>query len=49
MACVVSFGYPTGRRGVAPRRTVQAVAYRNRWGTGVGFEINEPLWSPPAT
>jgi nitroreductase len=46
MACLVSFGYPTGRWGVAPRRPVQEVAYRNRWGTEIGFEIPEPLWSP---
>jgi nitroreductase len=44
MACCVSFGYPTGRWGVAPRRPVHEVAYRNTWGTHVGFEINEPLW-----
>ncbi len=46
MACCVSFGYPTGRWGVATRRPVQEVAYRNRWGTPVGFEVDEPLWSP---
>jgi nitroreductase len=46
MACLVSFGYPTGRWGIAPRRPVQEVAYRNSWGADVGFEITEPLWSP---
>jgi nitroreductase len=46
MACLVSLGYPTGRWGVAPRRPVHEVAYRNSWGTPVGFEISEPLWSP---
>jgi nitroreductase len=45
MACLVSFGYPTGRWGVAPRRPVHEVAYRNTWGTAVGFEVSEPLWS----
>jgi nitroreductase len=49
MVCCVSFGYPTGRWGVAPRRPVQDVAYRNSWGTAVGFEITEPLWSPSAS
>lgn len=44
MACCVSFGYPTGRWGVAPRRPLQDVAYRNSWGIPVGFEVNEPLW-----
>lgn len=46
MTCLVSFGYPTGRWGVAPRRPVQEVAYRNTWGTAVGFDVDEPLWSP---
>lgn len=42
----VTFGYPTGRWGVAPRRPVHEVSYRNRWGTPVGFDIPEPLWNP---
>lgn len=46
MACCVSFGYPTGRWGVAGRRPVHEVSYRNRWGTPIGFEVPEPLWSP---
>lgn len=44
MACCVSFGYPTGRWGVAARRPVHEVAYRNTWGGSVGFEVSEPLW-----
>ena len=40
----VSFGYPTGTWGVAQRRPVHEVAYRNTWGTEVGFEVPEPLW-----
>jgi nitroreductase len=47
MACCVSFGYPTGRWGVAPRRPVHEVAYRNHWGDAVGFEVSEPLWPEP--
>ena len=47
MACCVSFGYPTGRWGVAVRRPVHEVAYRNTWGREIGFEIADPLWSPP--
>ncbi|MEI8000936.1 MAG: nitroreductase family protein [Actinomycetes bacterium] len=43
-ASCVTFGYPTGRWGVAPRIPVHEVSYRNRWGTPVGFEIPEPLW-----
>ena len=46
MACCVSFGYPTGRWAVAPRRPAHEVSYRNRWGTDPGFETPEPLWSP---
>ena len=44
MSCCVPFGYPTGTWGVAPRRPVHEVSYRNTWGTPVGFEVNEPLW-----
>jgi nitroreductase len=44
MACCVTFGYPTGRWGVPDRRPVHDVAYRNRWGEPVGFEIASPLW-----
>ena len=46
MACCVSFGYPTGRWAVAPRRPVHEVAYRNQWGAPVGFEAHQPLWGP---
>jgi nitroreductase len=46
MACCVSFGYPTGRWAVAPRRPAHEVSYRNRWGEAPGFETREPLWSP---
>lgn len=41
----VTFGYPTGRWGVAPRRPVHEVSYRNSWGGDLGFEIPEPLWT----
>ena len=40
----VTFGYPTGKWGVAPRRPVHEVTYRNGWGESVGFEIDKPLW-----
>ena len=43
-AGLVTFGYPTGRWGVAPRRPVHEVAYRNQWGAPLGAEIPEPLW-----
>jgi nitroreductase len=42
-SCVV-LGYPTGRWGVAPRRPVDEVAFRNRWSTPVDFSVPEPLW-----
>jgi nitroreductase len=42
----VTMGYPTGVWGVAPRRPVHEVSFRNRWGTDVGFEIDQPLWPP---
>jgi nitroreductase len=44
----VTFGYPTGRWGVAPRRPVHEVSFRNRWGSPLGFEIPDPLWPRPA-
>jgi nitroreductase len=44
MACMATFGYPTGRWDVAARRPVHEVSYRNRWGDPVGFEVAEPLW-----
>lgn len=44
MACCVAFGYPTGRWGVAARRPVHEVAYRNAWGADLGLRIPEPLW-----
>jgi nitroreductase len=40
----VCFGYPTGKWGVAARRPVHEVSFRNQWGTPLGFEIDEPLW-----
>jgi hypothetical protein len=45
MACCVSFGYPTGRWGVAERRPVHEVAYRNVWGADLDLEIPGPLWT----
>ena len=44
MACCVSFGYPTGKWGVAARTPVDEVAYRNQWGGPLGFSIPQPLW-----
>jgi nitroreductase len=44
----VSFGYPTGKWGVAARRPVDQVAYRNTWGSDIGFNVPEPLWVAPS-
>lgn len=44
MSSCVTFGYPTGKWGVAPRRPVHEVSYRNQWGEPVGFEIPKALW-----
>jgi nitroreductase len=46
MACCVSFGYPTGRWGVASRRPAPEIAYRNAWGADLGLDIPGPLWPP---
>lgn len=45
-AACVPMGYPTGRWGIARRRPVHEVAYRNQWGEPLGFEVPEPLWKP---
>ncbi len=42
-ACV-TFGYPTGRWGVAERGPVEAVTYRNSWGQPLGFDVDGPLY-----
>jgi nitroreductase len=44
-ACV-TFGYPTGKWGVAPRTPVHQVSFRNGWGRPLGFEVSAPLWPP---
>jgi nitroreductase len=44
ISSIVCFGYPTGKWGVAPRRPVHEVSFRNQWGTPVGFEVPEALW-----
>jgi len=42
--CIISFGYPTGRWGVAERLPVDKVAARNSWEGALGFSVDEPLW-----
>jgi nitroreductase len=43
-ACMISFGYPTGRWGVAERLPVDKVAARNSWDGELGFSVPDPLW-----
>ncbi|MCW2548243.1 MAG: nitroreductase [Mycobacterium sp.] len=44
MSCCVTFGYPTGVWGVAKRRPVDTVAFRNTWDGDLGFSVPDPLW-----
>jgi nitroreductase len=44
MAACVTFGYPTGRWGVAARVPAEDVSYGNRWGSPLTIEVNGPLW-----
>ncbi len=45
-ACMVTFGYPIGRWGLAVRRPASEVSHRNRWGVHVGLDLAGPLWQP---
>lgn len=44
LAAAVSCGYPLGRWGVAQRAPVERVAFGDRWGEDLPFEVNGPLW-----
>jgi nitroreductase len=44
MSCCVTFGYPTGKWGVAARRPAHEVAFRNSWDGPLGLQVPEPLW-----
>jgi len=44
IAACVTFGYPTGRWAVAPRRAAHEVTHRNRFGAPAGFDVPAPLW-----
>jgi nitroreductase len=44
MAACVTFGYPTGRWGVAARVPVEDVSFANRWGSPLTVEVSGPLW-----
>jgi nitroreductase len=44
MSACVTFGYPTGRWGVAQRRPVDEVAFKNSFDGPLGFSVPQPLW-----
>lgn len=44
MAGCLSFGYPTGKWGVAQRQPARDVSFRNQWGQPVGWDTEGPLW-----
>lgn len=44
MSSCVTFGYPTGKWGVAGRRPVHEVSFRNHWGQPVDFDVPTALW-----
>lgn len=44
MAGCVTFGYPTGRWGVAERLPAESVAFSNQWGEPLKFKVDGPLY-----
>lgn len=44
MSACVTLGYPTGKWGIAERRPVHEVTFRNQWGAPCGFTVDAPLW-----
>ena len=44
MAACVTFGYPTGRWGLAERQPVEDVTFQNHWGEPLGFAVDGPLY-----
>lgn len=44
LAAAVSCGYPLGRWGRAERQPVESVAFSDRWGERLSFEVGGPLW-----
>ena len=44
MAACVTFGYPTGRWGVAARMPVEDVTFQNTWGAPLSFEVKGPRY-----
>jgi nitroreductase len=44
LSAAVSCGYPLGAWDVAKRAPVEQVAYSDRWGEELNFEVDGPLW-----
>lgn len=44
LSAAVSCGYPLGKWDVAKRAPAERVAYSERWGEDLPFEVNGPLW-----
>lgn len=49
LASLVALGYPTGRWGVAPRRSAHDVTFVERWGQRPTWTIPKPLWPKETT
>ncbi|MCU1378369.1 MAG: nitroreductase [Acidimicrobiales bacterium] len=44
MSACVTFGYPTGKWGVAARTPVEDVSFQNHWGQPLDFKVDGPLF-----
>jgi nitroreductase len=44
LSAAVSCGYPLGKWDVAKRAPAERVAFAERWGEDLPFEVNGPLW-----
>ena len=41
---MVTFGYPTGKWGVAQRQPAHELTYQERWGEAPPWKVDTPLW-----
>lgn len=44
LQATVSFGYPLGKWGIAPRRPIEEVTYANQWGVPVPWKATVPTF-----
>jgi nitroreductase len=49
MAGCATFGWPTGRWGLADRLPAEDVTFHNTWGATLPFRVDGPLYAVPAT